>query len=208
MKERNLTTDTGFTLIELIIVVIVIAVLAAISIPMYNNFQDRAKQTAVEESARTVHNAVFDTYMRADMGQQVRREVEGYSDETIAYTMEGGRTGKGICVVATNRENPEIEAYEGGACIRATVEMLSCSLGENRSLSIAWRTTGNDVSTIRPRITFADGYASNSASISAAQRSATIRHGYPSSTPVSITATVHVQGTNGSQNTSASIPCS
>ena len=43
--------DNGFTLIELIIVVVIIAILAAIAIPLYNNFQDSARDSAVDASA-------------------------------------------------------------------------------------------------------------------------------------------------------------
>lgn len=47
MHKRN-TISTGFTIVELLIVVVVIAILAAISIVTYSNFQNRAYDSAIQ----------------------------------------------------------------------------------------------------------------------------------------------------------------
>lgn len=47
MHKRN-TISTGFTIVELLIVVVVIAVLAAITMVAYTNFQNRAHDSAVQ----------------------------------------------------------------------------------------------------------------------------------------------------------------
>jgi prepilin-type N-terminal cleavage/methylation domain-containing protein len=49
---RKITT--GFTLVELLIVIVVIAILAAISVVAYTGIQNRANNTTVEADISTI----------------------------------------------------------------------------------------------------------------------------------------------------------
>jgi len=49
--RKKQSTKTGFTIVELLIVVVVIAILAAITIVSYNGIQNRAKASAVQSAA-------------------------------------------------------------------------------------------------------------------------------------------------------------
>ena len=53
---RNVTTtrESGFTLVELMIVIVIIGLLAAIAIPNFVNFSDRAKAANVKQNCHTV----------------------------------------------------------------------------------------------------------------------------------------------------------
>lgn len=79
MHKRN-TTSTGFTIVELLIVIVVIAILAAITVVAYTNFQNRAHDSAVKNDLSSFAKKV----------QLVMAETGDYPDGGYVQSTEGG----------------------------------------------------------------------------------------------------------------------
>jgi type IV pilus assembly protein PilE len=71
MKRFPMKSKTGFTLIELLVVIVIIGILAAIAIPMYTNYMQRARRADAKTALEQLRAA-----------QEMRRaEQGGYSTD-------------------------------------------------------------------------------------------------------------------------------
>lgn len=96
---QNKSRQNAFTIVELLIVIVVIGILAAISIVSYNGIQNRARDTAVKNSA-----------------SQVRTKIEAWNSITGSYPAVGANTSpaatsiRGGLVDTTNAPEARIDA--------------------------------------------------------------------------------------------------
>lgn len=94
---------SGFTIVELLIVIVVIAILAAISIVAYNAIQNRAKASslgsALTQAAKKI--AVWQVDKPGETPSSLN--LVGVSDSgTISYTYDQMNNGTGYCLIANN----------------------------------------------------------------------------------------------------------
>lgn len=102
---------SGFTIVELLIVIVVIAILAAITIVAYNGIQDRAKNSAAQSAAAQASKRVQQYFIE---------NSDTYpADETAFNSLNITSGSASYQYVANNSSNPKT------FCITATVQNKS-----------------------------------------------------------------------------------
>lgn len=124
-------SPSGFTIVELLIVIMVIAILAAISIVAYNGIQNRAKTSSATSYAQTFTKKV-----------ELFRSIEGtYPNHCnrLSTLRETSIEGTGIWCTNPTADRPE-----------AVVRYIYCT--DNDSAQIAHRDFQNDTNTIYAKL--------------------------------------------------------
>lgn len=99
MTLNNKVKQSGFTIVELLIVVVIIAILAAITIVAYNGIQNRARNssaaTAAENMAKKIeaYNSVIGAYPKNNTTNDVTTQLNA-----AGTTSEYALTGSGLTI--------------------------------------------------------------------------------------------------------------
>ena len=122
LKNNIMKKDTGFTLVEVMIVLAIMGILAAISLTMYKGHINKAKCTEVEVAAHDTMLALMREL--ADLGtappsQNYANSHTLPSGETLTYptdvqvSFSGGGTQANPFVVNAKRNNPACSKGDG-----------------------------------------------------------------------------------------------
>lgn len=102
-------TSTGFTIVELLIVVVVIAILAAITIVAYNGITNSANEAAAKSAVSTAQKKIATWQVLNDNAIPTSLDQVGLTGDS-AKNLQFTSTGTGFCVTATQNNKA---AYSG-----------------------------------------------------------------------------------------------
>lgn len=127
MGTKLITKPTGFTIVELLIVIAVIAILAVITVVAFNGVQERARTSSVLSSV--------DAYEKA---------LRMYKTDNSTYPFNGGGTITGSAVLGQNSETripaclgtdyPAAGVFQEGECVVQTSVISHDSLTSTQRL--------------------------------------------------------------------------
>ena len=130
-KLKRLKKQTGFTLVELMIVIAIIGILAAVAMPMYNDYTNKAQFVSVVNQAEPYKLAVgICLNQRADeadcdadawgIPSDIAAGSAGLATLTVANSVITltGDNGETFTLTGSN-DNNVVEWTKGGSCIAA-----------------------------------------------------------------------------------------
>ncbi len=89
--KKQMKSNGGFTLVELIVVLVIMSVLTAITVPAMTGWIDRAKQKQADINARTLYLAAR-TITAESYAQDEWKELEAENGGEITITNESGQS--------------------------------------------------------------------------------------------------------------------
>ena len=93
MQKKRAAGDSGFTLVELLVVVVIIGVLVAIAVPMYLNYRKGAANKSAESDVRAAVSAVEQFY--TENGNAYPADGNSTADKLVFGTTTSGATATG-----------------------------------------------------------------------------------------------------------------
>ncbi len=152
--------QSGFTIVELLIVIVIIAILAAITIVAYNGIQDRAKATSVQSAASQAAKRVMQFYIeRADTypANQAAFDalVSSGGSASYQYSANNSANPKTFCITATVQNlsyyisstvtSPTVGSCQGHGTNGAPVITNMFANGSFETNTSGWATSGSSI---------------------------------------------------------------
>ena len=116
--------QSGFTIVELLIVIVVIAILAAISIVAYNGIQNRGKASSAQSAANVV--------IKKAEAANAAGTTAGYPTTTAGFTTTNAQE------AALAGSNLTLAAISTAPASPATIEYLPCTTPSGAGARVAY----------------------------------------------------------------------
>lgn len=121
---RTPAAQGGFTLIELLIVIAIIGILAAVAVPSYQNYTDKAEFTAVINATAPYKLAVDACIQISGIGNcSANQNGVPSTNATVTSVTDDGAA---VAIVATNGTDNYTLTYSGGSWSRACSNPQLC----------------------------------------------------------------------------------
>ena len=134
----NATTQKGFTLIELMIVVAIIGILAAIAIPAYQNYTQKARFSETELAVASVKSGIDVCYQTTG---NILTDCDTYADiGTTALEAQNGANVDTVVITEATDTTPVIITGTSNAAAGASTYILT---GTTNGGTINWVQTGS-----------------------------------------------------------------
>lgn len=135
-------SESGFTLVELLVVMLIIGLLAAIAIPAFFNQKDKAKDSAAKEAVRTAQTAI-ETYSVDNNGTYVGAEAAGALTDIEPTLVDADLDVAG----ANGGATPTVDGYTVTVTAEDTLNTFSIERDPSGSLTYACTGDGGCPST-------------------------------------------------------------
>jgi type IV pilus assembly protein PilA len=137
LRQRMASDQSGFTLVELLVVMLILGLLAAIAIPAFFNQRNKAKDSSAKEMARTAETSM-ETYATDNNGT--------YDNATPALLNGIEPTVQ----IANNNKDPWLSAASGSgntytlSVTSQTGNVFTIARGANSIVTFSCTTTGQN----------------------------------------------------------------
>lgn len=136
--------QSGFTLIELMIVVAIIGILAAIALPAYQDYMSRSKVSEIVMAASGGKTSVSEAFQT--LGRMPSANSAGVSDQVTQYVQSVAytKTSDTVGVITAEADGASIGGVDDGDTIILT------GTGDTTTGVVTWACTGSIADSYKP----------------------------------------------------------